>query len=94
MKHLLIPLAFALAGCEQAILSSEYRSDFPGAVYQITDHTVTIRGIFDPLAGPASPNSAMRAQAEAVCPGATYISATPYPYDYYTFLYLFTCNRS
>jgi len=93
MKHLVfLTLAVVVSGCEPSILSSEYRDNFPGAVYELTPLTVTIRGIYDPYDGKvAEPNGAMRAQAEAACPGATYLSATPYPYDYYTFLYLFRC---
>jgi len=82
----------ALAGCEQVILSNEYRDGYPGTIYELTSVTVTIRGIYDAFDGKtAEPNMVMRAQAEDVCPGAEFLSATPYPYDGLTFLYLFRC---
>ncbi len=64
--------------------------DTEGSVYQFNGDTVTIRGGF--TAGKvAEPTAAMRAQADAVCKGATYLSANPSPTDYDTFLYLFRC---
>lgn len=65
--------------------------DQRGAVYEITDKTVTIRGAFSANGQPAKPTPAMVAQAKEVCPGATYLSANPSPTDQYTFLYLFRC---
>ena len=91
MKYL-IPIVLTLVGCEQIIFSSEYRDGHPGAIYELTAVTVTIRGIYDAFDGKtAEPNATMRAQAEAVCPNAEFLSATPYPYDNWTFLYLFRC---
>jgi len=65
--------------------------DFPGSVYEITDQTVTVRGMASLDGKPARPTLAMRNQAEEICPGAEYLSANPYPYDELTFLYLFKC---
>lgn len=62
-----------------------------GSVYEITDKTVTIRGAFSLNGQTAKPSAAMVAQAKAICPGATYVSANPSPTDTYTFLYLFRC---
>jgi len=64
-----------------------------GSVYEITDHTVTIRGAYsmDGSGRPATPTSAMVAQARDICPDAQYLSATPSPTDEWTFLYLFRC---
>ena len=92
MKRALI-LALALAGCT---LSESHL----GAVHEITEQTVTIRGSYSLYSGPAVPTTAMRAQAEAICPDAEYLSATPwshvYGYGYYATpssqqLYLFRC---
>jgi len=92
-KKWMIPILLVTTACAVP-------DNFPGSVYEITELTVTIRGAYDmsPEAllfttppKPASPNRAMRAQAEEICPGAEYVSANPYPYDYYTFLYLFRC---
>lgn len=62
-----------------------------GSVYQFNGETVTIRGDFSADGTPAKPTEAMIAQAKDVCPGATYLSATPTPDDVWTFLYLFKC---
>jgi hypothetical protein len=62
-----------------------------GSVYQFNGETVTIRGAFSDLQGPARPTAAMVDQARDVCPGATYLSANPTPGDVNTFLYLFRC---
>ncbi|MEQ3625975.1 MAG: hypothetical protein ABNH26_08710 [Celeribacter sp.] len=76
-----------LAGCTVP-------EDTPGSVYEVTQHTVTIRGAYDmSLGGKAHPTAAMIQQAKDICPGATYLSATPsnlHEYDY-TFRYLFRC---
>lgn len=64
--------------------------DTPGSVYAFDDNSVTIRGAFQP-GQTAAPNSTMVSQAKEVCPGATYISATPSPTDTWSFLYLFRC---
>lgn len=70
--------------------------DTRGELYEVTDNMVTIRGAFDMSlanAGPAAPTAAMIAQAQAVCPGAQYMTAVPsnlHDYDY-TFLYRFRC---
>lgn len=83
-------LAATLAACTPT-------QDTRGDVYEITDHTVTIRGAFDELGAfsgkSAAPTAAMIAQAQEVCPGAQYLTAIPsnlHEYDY-TFLYRFRC---
>ena len=88
MRLLPLVLCVSLASC--AIPTS-----MKGSVHELTEHTVTIRGAFDmsPGAGAARPSLAMIAQAQDLCPGAEYLSATPsniHKYDY-TFLYLFRC---
>lgn len=86
MRRIAILAAIALGGC----VVPETQE---GSVYQFNGETVTIRGVYtmDLGATPAHPTAAMVAQAKAVCPGATYLSATPSPTDYDTFLYLFRC---
>jgi hypothetical protein len=64
----------------------------PGTIYEITDHTVTIRGGYSLYSsGPLIPTTAMQEQAKTICPNAVYLNALPYPHDNYTFLYLFKC---
>ncbi len=79
--------AALLAGCVPT-------PDTEGQIVSLTERTVTIRGAYDmSLSGkPASPTPAMVAQAQEVCPGARYLSATPSPTDDYTFHYLFQCK--
>jgi hypothetical protein len=85
MRILALPL-IALAACTVS-------EDTRGGVYAVTDQSVTIRGVYDLSlsSGPARPTQAMIAQAQDVCPDATYLSASPSPTDDYTFLYLFRC---
>ena len=92
MTRLLIPLIF-LAGC--TVPESHL-----GKVHEITAQTVTIRGSYSLYSGPAVPTAAMRAQAEEICPGAEYLSSTPWGHVYGTGyyavqsmqrLYLFRC---
>lgn len=70
--------------------------DTAGQVVDITDHMVVINGAFDmniANAGPAKPTAAMIAQAQAICPGAQYLTAEPSnrsEYDW-TFNYKFRC---
>lgn len=87
MKLNPLPLAIAvtITGC---VVSD----DTEGSITQISDRTVTIRGAYSMDGTPARPTSAMIRQAQAICPGAKYISANPSPTDYDTFLYLFQCN--
>lgn len=78
----------ALAACTPT-------QDTEGAVFEVTDNMVTIRGAYDMTlgSGVAKPTQAMIAQAEAVCPGAVYMTAVPsnlHQYDA-TFLYKFRC---
>ncbi|ARC87143.1 hypothetical protein [Rhodovulum sp. MB263] len=63
--------------------------DKEGGVYEITDHTVTIRGAYSLDGTAAKPTPAMVEQAKGICPKATYLSATPF--DEWTMLYLFRC---
>jgi hypothetical protein len=86
LRRIAIMAAISLSGC----VVPETQE---GSVYQFNGETVTIRGVYDmTLSGkPAAPTAAMVAQAKAVCPGATYLSANPSPSDDYTFLYLFRC---
>lgn len=86
MRYLALGLALAISACTVS-------PDTEGAVYQFNGETVTIRGAYtmDGTSKPATPTPAMVAQAKEICPGATYLSATPSPTDNYTFLYLFRC---
>ena len=86
-------LALALAACTVP-------ETHLGTVHEITEQTVTIRGSYSLYSGPAVPTAAMRGQAEAICPNAEYISATPWGHVYGTGyyavqstqrLYLFRC---
>lgn len=82
MRLIILPAAMlALAACVSP--------DKQGGVYAVTDHTVTIRGAFSLDGSTAKPTPAMVAQAQAICPGAQYLSASPH--DDWTFLYLFRC---
>ena len=74
MKYL-IPAILLLASCT-------IPETHQGTVHEITNHTVTIRGSYSLYSGLAVPTRAMRVQAEEICPGAEYISATPWDYTY------------
>lgn len=66
--------------------------DTPGHVKEVGARTVTIQGAFSSDGSGAHPTAAMVAQAQDICPGAKYLSASPTPGNYDTFDYLFLCK--
>lgn len=89
MKRLLFVL-FALPACVPT-------AETPGQVAAFNGSSVTIRGAGDYSPGNIGkgfkPTPAMQAQAEAVCPGATFVSGIPEQGDSWAINYLFTCPK-
>lgn len=86
MRFFIAPALLVLAAC------STVTPETQGQVTAFNGDTVTVRGGFTVGDGkPAEPTPAMIAQAKEVCPGATYLSATPDPDSFDFFLYLFKC---
>lgn len=86
MRLFIVPALLFVAAC------SNVTPETPGQVTAFNGDTVTVRGVFAVGDGkPAEPTATMIAQAKSVCPGATYLSATPDPGSFDFFLYLFRC---
>lgn len=87
MKHIILALPLALAACVSVPDTQ------PGQVHSFNGDSVVIRGgIPAGFAATAAPNSAMIAQAQAICPGATYAGASGVPNELdVLFDYLFIC---
>jgi hypothetical protein len=66
--------------------------DTTGHVKEVGARTVTIQGAFSADGSAARPTAAMVAQAQEICPGAKYLSATATPGNLDTFDYLFLCK--
>lgn len=89
------PTLFAVVGCAFVavmIAGCTVPDTFAGSVVAVTDRTVTVRGTYAMNGAPAQPTPAMVAQAQAICPAAQYLSATPTAGNLDMFDYLFMCE--
>lgn len=97
--HILRNISALAAALLFAASCAPLSQDTRGDIYQVKDGSVTIIGPFatpnmDAYYTPyqeAQPTEAMVAQAREVCPGASFVYASPTPTDFDNLLYHFRC---